>query len=187
MVCVRALFGAIGIALTACVFAPAAQAEQTIVGFTSGTFTVHSPDGPASGLNPNRIAVSEDAARQLHVVDGGTNVTVVAESPCFQIAVNEAGCPGDPNHTATLSVTPGAGPDTVVINLPDKPLAGIAHVEVFGGGGDDIIFGGGGDDTLEGDSRQHGATASLPGESARRLDGTSSSATAGPTRCAAAR
>jgi hypothetical protein len=140
--------------------APAAHASQTIVGFSSDTFTVRSPESP--GSNQNLIAVSEDASHQLHVVDGGTNVTVVAQSPCFQISVSEAGCPEAANHTATLSVTPGAGDDSVQINLPDKPLSGVAHVEVFGGGGDDHLFGGGGDDTLEGDGRRDGSGVLLP-------------------------
>jgi hypothetical protein len=160
MIRARALLGSAVCALLMLAAAPAAHAAQTIVGFSSDRFTVRSPDAP--GSDANLIQVSEDSAHQLRVIDGGTNVTVVAQSPCFQISTIEAGCPEDAAHTGTLTVTPGEGSDTVVINLPERPLSGIAHIEVFGGAGDDRLFGSGGDDTLEGDSRHAGDGSLLP-------------------------
>jgi hypothetical protein len=156
----RALLASAACALLTLAAAPAAHAGQTIVGFSSDQFTVRSPDAP--GADSNQIDVSEDSSHQLHVIDGGSNVTMVAQSPCFLISTVEAGCPEDAAHTATLTVTPGLGSDTVVINLPDKPLSGIAHVEVFGGGGNDRLFGSAGDDTLEGDSQHAGDGSVLP-------------------------
>jgi hypothetical protein len=161
MVRARALLGTAACAALVLAAAPDARAAgQTIVGYSSSTFTVRSPDGV--GPNINRIVVSEDSSNQLHVLDGATGVSVVAESPCFQVSANEAGCPGDPAHRSMLSVTSGAGPDVVQINLPERPLSGVAQIEVFGGGGDDTLFGSAGDDTLEGDSQHAGDGSTVP-------------------------
>jgi hypothetical protein len=139
--------------------APAAEAANTTtISQSADQYTVRTAQDGGDNARPglrNKVTVTESAEGGLQIRDAGVGVTVVAQAPCSLIDADTAVCPEDPEHNATLEITSGGGDDIVNVDLPERPLAGLAAIRVYGGYGADSISGSEGNDTLEGDAR-HG-------------------------------
>lgn len=153
--------GALGLVLSIGAAVPASAGLTTVE--RSGGFRVQVTD---EETNPdddrNTITVEEDSAGNLLVTDSGFGQRVAAGSGCFLQTATRVSCSPDPTNTANLFIATGNDDDNVAINLPARPLSGVASTSVYGGPDDDILVGHPGTDTLEGDARLGNGNTYVP-------------------------
>lgn len=119
----------------------------------------------------NSITVEEDSAGNLLVTDSGVGQRVAAGSGCFLQTATRVSCSPDPSNSSNLTIATGNEDDGVVINLPVRPLSGVATTSIYGGPGNDILIGHPGTDTLEGDARLGNLNAYTPSPTGGPQDG----------------
>jgi Ca2+-binding RTX toxin-like protein len=166
----RAAIGAVlGFVLT--VGAVPASAGLTTVERVGGFRVQVTDEETNADADRNTILVEEDSAGNLLVTDSGFQQRVAAGSGCFLQTATRVSCSPDPSNSSNLFIATGNDNDEVTINLPARPLSGVASTSVYGGPGNDGLIGHPGTDTLEGDARLGNGNPYTPSQQGGPQDG----------------